>query len=166
MFRNIAGAANTAVGDLAMENNDSSGSGEANFNCAFGAQALESNVNGDSNNAVGAAALSEQPQRSVQPGHGRFRLSRVIPLALQTSPLVTRHSRTTQSASFTVIGDLAGSRRRTVATISYRCDRRATLLDRVAARKRDDSHTAIPIHQCLLRRRHHRRISRTATRLW
>ena len=43
LFRNINGAANTAVGDLALEDNDATGNGEANFNCAFGAQALQGN---------------------------------------------------------------------------------------------------------------------------
>ena len=46
-FRNINGAANTAVGDLALENNDATGDGDANFNMAVGASALLNNVNGE-----------------------------------------------------------------------------------------------------------------------
>ena len=93
MFRNINGAANTAIGDLALENNDSSGLAEGNFNCAFGAQALQANVNGDSNNAVGAAALSGNLGGLFNQAMGAF--------ALQTSPLVTRQRRTTEPAPLT-----------------------------------------------------------------
>src|SRR5262249_27779736 len=50
-------AENTAIGDLALENNDSTGNGLANFNTAVGAGALSANTDGDSNNAIGASAL-------------------------------------------------------------------------------------------------------------
>ena len=49
-------AANTAVGDLALENNDATGDGDANNNTAVGASALLNNVNGSENTAVGAGA--------------------------------------------------------------------------------------------------------------
>ena len=48
---------NTAIGDVALANNDSSGANLANSNTAVGAGALFSNVDGDSNNAVGFSAL-------------------------------------------------------------------------------------------------------------
>ena len=48
------GAQNTAVGDLALENNDATGSGDANNNTAVGASALINNVNGSENTGVGA----------------------------------------------------------------------------------------------------------------
>ena len=54
MFRNINGAANTAVGDLALENNDATGDGDANFNMAVGASALLNNVDGSENTGVGS----------------------------------------------------------------------------------------------------------------
>jgi hypothetical protein len=59
LFENIHGAENTAVGDLALSNNDVTAAGEANFNVAVGAEAQLNNSNGDSNNAVGARALHE-----------------------------------------------------------------------------------------------------------
>lgn len=71
LFGNITGVLNTAVGDLALQDNDSNGAGLANFNTAVGAQALQSNVEGDSNNAVGAFALQTNFYLSVQPAHGR-----------------------------------------------------------------------------------------------
>src|SRR5438876_8781218 len=57
LFFYISGAANTAIGDVALENNDSSGLALGNANTAVGAGALFSNVDGDSNNAVGFNAL-------------------------------------------------------------------------------------------------------------
>ena len=53
----IIGSANTAIGDVALANNDSSGAGLGNSNCAVGAGSLFSNVDGDSNNAVGFNSL-------------------------------------------------------------------------------------------------------------
>ena len=50
----ILGAANTAVGDLALEDNDATGDGHANNNVAVGASALINNVNGSENTGVGA----------------------------------------------------------------------------------------------------------------
>ena len=47
---------NTAVGDLALENNDATGNGAANYNTAVGASALLNNVTGSENTAVGAGA--------------------------------------------------------------------------------------------------------------
>ena len=55
-FNNINGANNTAVGDLALENNDVSGSGMANNNTGVGGGALTSNEDGSENTAVGAGA--------------------------------------------------------------------------------------------------------------
>jgi hypothetical protein len=57
LFANVHAAANTAVGDVALANNDSSGLALGNANTAVGAGALFSNVDGDSNNAVGFNAL-------------------------------------------------------------------------------------------------------------
>jgi hypothetical protein len=57
LFNNIHGAANTAIGDVALETNDNSGLGLGNANTAVGAGALFSNTDGDSNNAVGFNAL-------------------------------------------------------------------------------------------------------------
>jgi len=54
---NISAFANTAIGDLALANNDSSGLGQAGGNTAVGAGPLYSNIDGDSNNAVGFDAL-------------------------------------------------------------------------------------------------------------
>jgi hypothetical protein len=75
MFRNINGAANTAAGDLAMEDSGATGNGEANCNCAFGAQALQSNINGDSNNAVGYLALGGNGDGLFNQAIGAFALS-------------------------------------------------------------------------------------------
>lgn len=58
MFNNINASNNTAIGDIALANNDSSGSGQAGSNTAIGAGALFSNIDGDSNNAVGFEALT------------------------------------------------------------------------------------------------------------
>jgi hypothetical protein len=57
LFANVHAAANTAVGDVALANNDSSGLALGNANTAVGAGALFSNVDGESNNAVGFNAL-------------------------------------------------------------------------------------------------------------
>jgi hypothetical protein len=57
LFSNVHAAANTAVGDVALASNDSSGLALGNANTAVGAGALFSNVDGDSNNAVGFNAL-------------------------------------------------------------------------------------------------------------
>jgi hypothetical protein len=57
LFSNVHAAANTAVGDVALANNDSSGLALGNANTAVGAGALFSNVDGDSNNAVGFNSL-------------------------------------------------------------------------------------------------------------
>jgi len=57
LFNNIHGSANTAVGDVALANNDSTGNSLGNSNTAVGASALFSNTDGNSNNAVGFNAL-------------------------------------------------------------------------------------------------------------
>ena len=57
LYLNQIGSANTAIGAVALANNDSSGAGLGNFNTAVGAGALFSNVDGDSNNVVGFYAL-------------------------------------------------------------------------------------------------------------
>jgi hypothetical protein len=57
LFSNVHAAANTAVGDVALGFNDSSGAGTGNANTAVGAGALFSNVDGESNNAIGFNAL-------------------------------------------------------------------------------------------------------------
>ena len=57
-------------------------------------------INGDSNNAVGVSALGDNGNGLFNQAMGAFALS-VIALALQTSPLVTRHSQTTQPARLT-----------------------------------------------------------------
>ena len=57
LFENIHGAANTAVGDLALSNNDSTGAALGNVNTAVGGEALFNNTDGDSNNAVGFQAM-------------------------------------------------------------------------------------------------------------
>ena len=48
---------NNAVGAFALFNNDSSGSGFANFNNAHGRNALQANVDGSENNAFGDDAM-------------------------------------------------------------------------------------------------------------
>ena len=50
------GAENTAIGDIALSNNDSSGNGLANNNTAVGGAALSTNVDGSENTAVGTGA--------------------------------------------------------------------------------------------------------------
>ncbi len=57
LLSNITASDNTAIGDVALENNDSSGIGDGSFNTAVGAGALFSNVDGNSNNGVGVNAL-------------------------------------------------------------------------------------------------------------
>jgi hypothetical protein len=57
LFNNIIGSGNTAIGDVALGNNDSTGTGDGSANTAVGAGALFSNVDGNSNNAVGFDAL-------------------------------------------------------------------------------------------------------------
>jgi uncharacterized coiled-coil protein SlyX len=54
--KNLTGAQNTAIGDLALTNNDATGSGEANFNTAVGALAMFNNVTGSGNTVVGEEA--------------------------------------------------------------------------------------------------------------
>src|SRR5438552_19188972 len=58
VFNSIA-SDNNAAGVFALYNNDSSGAGLANFNNAFGAAALFSNIDGSGNTALGAFALEE-----------------------------------------------------------------------------------------------------------
>ena len=62
------------MGDLALQNNDSTGSAFGNINTAVGASALHSNSDGDSNNAVGAAflygALGSNTIGSAEQRHG------------------------------------------------------------------------------------------------
>jgi hypothetical protein len=48
LLSNIHASSNTAVGDIALENNDSTGTGDGSFNTAVGAGALASNVDGNS----------------------------------------------------------------------------------------------------------------------
>jgi hypothetical protein len=48
---------NAAVGQFALQNNDSSGAGTADFNTAVGGFALKANVDGTRNTAVGAGAI-------------------------------------------------------------------------------------------------------------
>ena len=109
MFSNINGASNTAVGDLAMQNNDSSGLGEANFNCAFGAQALLANVNGDSNNAVGVSALSGNLAGLFNQAMGAFALSGNQIGASNIAIGDTAFADNASGSFNTVIGDLAGA---------------------------------------------------------
>src|SRR5436190_1683682 len=56
LFFNVIGAENTALGDVALAFNDSTGSGLANNNTAVGAGALFRNVDGSENTAVGTGA--------------------------------------------------------------------------------------------------------------
>ena len=53
---------NTAVGDLALENNDATGDGAANNNTAVGASALFNNVNGSENTARGFRGRTKRGQ--------------------------------------------------------------------------------------------------------
>jgi hypothetical protein len=53
LFSNLVAGDNNAFGTFALFNNDSSGSGLANFNNAFGRNALFSNVDGDENDSFG-----------------------------------------------------------------------------------------------------------------
>jgi len=57
LLDNIHGHDNTAIGDLALSHNDSTGSGLGNNNTAVGSGALFMNTDGDSNTAVGFHAL-------------------------------------------------------------------------------------------------------------
>src|SRR4051812_52789 len=57
LFNNVSSVTNAALGVFAGENNDSSGSGLADFNTAVGGFALQANVDGTRNTAVGAGAL-------------------------------------------------------------------------------------------------------------
>ena len=54
--KNLIGSQNTAIGDLALTNNDATGSGEANFNTAVGALAMFNNTTGSGNTVVGEEA--------------------------------------------------------------------------------------------------------------
>src|SRR5438552_575433 len=56
---------NTAVGVIALLNNDSSGNGTANFNTAVGVGALEANIDGGGNTAVGVGALSNNQENGL-----------------------------------------------------------------------------------------------------
>src|SRR4029450_2265275 len=111
-FDNILGAENTAVGDLALQNNDSSGLGNANFNCAVGAQALQGNVDGDSNNAVGASALVANTDGLFNQAFGAFALSASVSgasnIAIGDSAL-SSYTGAVGRGFNTVVGDLAGS---------------------------------------------------------
>jgi hypothetical protein len=54
---NTHSVTNVAVGVFAAQNNDSSGTGRADFNTAVGGFALQANVDGRENTAVGAGAI-------------------------------------------------------------------------------------------------------------
>jgi uncharacterized coiled-coil protein SlyX len=56
LFSNVIGAENTALGDLALAFNDSDGLGFGNSNTAVGGAAMFNNVDGSSNTVVGAGA--------------------------------------------------------------------------------------------------------------
>jgi len=58
LVNNMIAGANNGVGSFVLYNNDSSGAGLANFNNAFGAFALSSNIDGSGNTAIGDDALS------------------------------------------------------------------------------------------------------------
>jgi hypothetical protein len=109
LFRNINGASNTAVGDEALEDSDSNGAGKANFNCAFGAQALQSNLNGDSNNAVGASALQANLTGLFNQAVGAFALSFNDDGASNVAIGDTALGDNVHGSFNTVIGDLAGA---------------------------------------------------------
>ena len=110
LFFNVSGSQNTAIGDEAMENNDLSGAGSANFNTALGVQALFGNsagMDGDSNNAVGVAALQGNGLGSFNQAFGTFALSGNVDgqanIAIGDSALANG------SGNFnTVVGDQAG----------------------------------------------------------
>jgi len=110
LFANISGSQNTAVGDEAMQNSDLTGAGTANFNTAVGAQALFGNsagMDGDSNNAVGVAALEDNAVGSFNQAFGAFAMSGNVDgqanIAIGDSALANG------SGNFnTVVGDQAG----------------------------------------------------------
>jgi hypothetical protein len=110
LFANVSGAANTAVGDLALENNDLSGAGTANFNTAVGAQALQGDaggMDGDSNNAVGVSALQSNGAGSFNQAFGALALFGNVDgqanIAIGDSALLNA------TGNFnTVVGDQAG----------------------------------------------------------
>ena len=58
LILNTSGAENTATGAAALLYNDSTGNGLANYNSAFGAHALQGNIDGISNSAFGWSALT------------------------------------------------------------------------------------------------------------
>src|SRR5947209_555335 len=67
LLENMVGVDNTAIGDLALLNNDSDGTGTANFNTAVGSGALSANVDGGENTALGSTRSRTTTTRTSSP---------------------------------------------------------------------------------------------------
>ena len=105
---NTIGEQNTAIGDLALTNNDSTGAGLANANTAVGAGALFSNTDGDSNNAVGYNSLGANETGISNQAMGFSALSSNVDGAANVA-IGDSAALSNVSGSFnTVIGSLAG----------------------------------------------------------
>jgi len=70
LINNLVASDNNAFGAFALLNNDSSGSGLADFNNAHGRNALFSNVDGDENEAFGDDAMEENTTGSENTAMG------------------------------------------------------------------------------------------------
>src|SRR4029453_17775506 len=75
LFFNQFADGNTAIGDVALAFNDSSGLGLGNNNTAVGAAALFNNVDGSDNAAVGVGALVNNVTGIQKEAMGNFALS-------------------------------------------------------------------------------------------
>jgi len=70
LFSNKVASDNNAVGAFALFSNDSDGAGAANFNNAYGRNALLNNVDGDENDAFGDDAMEENTTGSQNTAMG------------------------------------------------------------------------------------------------
>ena len=108
LFRNINGALNTAVGDLALEDSDSNGNSEANFNCAFGAQALKGMLT-EIQTTLSALRHSPSTSTACLTRPSGLSLCRVIGSGASNIAIGDSAAAGNTSGSFnTVIGDTAG----------------------------------------------------------
>jgi hypothetical protein len=103
------GALNTALGDLALQDNDATGDGTANFNTAVGAQALQSNENGSSNNAVGYNALAANDDGLFNQAMGADALSGNVSGVSNVAIGDATFADNVSGSFNTVIGDVAGA---------------------------------------------------------
>ena len=108
LFSNVSANDNTAVGLLALANNDSSALGGANDNTAVGALALFNNVDGFGNIAVGSGALSSNVAGAFNVAMGDAALNNADS-AFNTAVGFNAGQATTTGVDNIYLGDTAGT---------------------------------------------------------